>query len=105
MSPVTALALALVTLLVLTALVVGPTEGEGFAPMYLSGPTKCFSCERDMIARHGNTDFAWMGQPSKSFDSERQLAQVHPQYANRAHGTKCFSCEEQADGGNGHRGA
>jgi hypothetical protein len=78
--------------LVLTALFTGPYERFS---LYLSGPTKCFSCERDMIARHGNSAFAWMGKPSKCFDCERQLALIDPQLANHTHGTKCFDCERQ----------
>ncbi len=90
--------LVFVGILVLAALFIGPdTYKEAFTPLYLSGPTKCFSCERDMIARPGgSTAFAWMGKPSKCFDCERQLAQVDPHLANYAHGTKCFSCEKQA---------
>ena len=70
---------------------------EAFTPLYLAGPTKCFSCERDMIARHGgDPSYAWMGKPSKCFDCEQQLAAVDPNLANLTHGTKCFGCEEQA---------
>ena len=66
-------------------------------PLYLSGPTKCFSCERDMIARNGgDPSYAWMGKPSKCFDCEQQLAAVDPNLANLTHGTKCFGCEEQS---------
>ena len=67
---------------------------ETFSRLYLSGPTKCFSCERDMIRRAG-PEYAWMGKPSKCFDCERQLANVHPNLANLTHGTRCFDCEHQ----------
>lgn len=69
---------------------------EPFTPLYLSGPTKCFSCEREMIERHGgDPSFAWMGKQSKCFDCEKQMASIHPNLANLTHGTKCFSCEGQ----------
>jgi hypothetical protein len=74
---------------------------EGFSQLYLSGPTKCFSCERDMINRMG-PEYAWMGKQSKCFSCERQMASVHPNLANLTHGTKCFSCE--ADIQNRERG-
>ena len=63
-------------------------------PLYLSGPTKCFSCERDMIRRAG-PEWAWMGKQTKCFDCEKQLARVHPNLANLTHGTKCFDCERE----------
>ena len=68
---------------------------ENFNLLYLSGPTKCFSCEKDMIMRHGHSGYAWMGKPSKCFDCEQQFARVTPNLANMSHGTKCFACEEQ----------
>lgn len=39
--------------LLLRVLLISPATEAFFTPLYLSGPTKCFSCERDMIARHG----------------------------------------------------
>ena len=96
-SLVPALVLLCVGLLLLSALVQGASTESFFTPLYLSGPTKCFSCERDMIARHGgDPSYAWMGKPSKCFDCEQQLAAVDPNLANLTHGTKCFGCEEQA---------
>ena len=83
--------------LLLHALLVVPSSESFFTPLYLSGPTKCFSCERDMIARNGgDPSYAWMGKPSKCFDCEQQLAAVDPNLANLTHGTKCFGCEEQS---------
>ena len=35
-------------------------------------PTKCFSCEQDIIARFG-PEWGWMGQDTKSFDAEREM--------------------------------
>ena len=89
--------LFLVGVLVLAAFASSPATEAFFTPLYLSGPTKCFSCERDMIARYGgDPSYAWMGKPSKCFDCEQQLAAVNPNLANLTHGTKCFGCEEQA---------
>ena len=69
-------------------------RAETFSQLYLSGPTKCFSCERDMIRRAG-PEFAWMGKQTKCFDCEQQLANVDPNLANLTHGTRCFDCEHQ----------
>ena len=37
-------------------------------------PSKCFDCEKDLANRFGD-DYAWMGQNTKSFASERALVQ------------------------------
>ena len=62
--------------------------------LYLAGPTRCFSCEKDIIARTGSTDYAFMGKPTKCFDCEREMVQNGtPNLANLTAPTKCFSCE------------
>ncbi len=62
--------------------------------LYLSSPTKCFSCEQDMINRYG-PEYAWMGKPSKCFSCEQDLINMYgPNAANLGHGTKCFDCEK-----------
>jgi hypothetical protein len=38
-------------------------------------PTKCFSCERDVIQRLG-PEWGWLGQKTKSFDAEREMIRV-----------------------------
>jgi DNA-directed RNA polymerase subunit N (RpoN/RPB10) len=80
-------------LIVVIGLVRGP---EGFMDrLYLSGPTKCFSCERDMINRYG-PQYAYLGKPSKCFSCEKQFAHsMSPGYAVLGQPTKCFSCEKQ----------
>lgn len=89
------LPLAVIATLVLIAHFDGRSSTEPFdSRLYLAGPTKCFSCERDMVRRMG-PEWAWMGKQSKCFDCERQLARVHPDLANFTHGTKCFGCEAQ----------
>ena len=63
--------------------------------LYLAGPTKCFSCEKDLIRRYG-CEHAYLGQPTKCFSCEQQLHQQKgPDYANLGQPTKCFSCESQ----------
>lgn len=63
--------------------------------LYLAGPTKCFSCEQDMINRYG-PEYAYIGQPTKCFSCEKQLNNdLGPNYANFGQPTKCFSCEQQ----------
>lgn len=39
-------------------------------------PTKCFSCEREAILNFG-PDMGWLGQPTKDFDSEKELIFRH----------------------------
>lgn len=38
-------------------------------------PTKCFSCERDVINRLG-PEWAWLGQNTKSFDAEKEMIRM-----------------------------
>ena len=38
-------------------------------------PTKCFSCERDVIQRLG-PEWAWLGQNTKSFDAEKEMIRM-----------------------------
>ena len=38
---------------------------------YLQHKTSCFDCEKQMINTHGE-EGAWMGQPTKSFDAEKE---------------------------------
>jgi hypothetical protein len=65
-------------------------------PLYLAGPSKCFSCEASLPPQ-----LAWMGRQTKCFDCERQLARQDPNLANLTNGTKCFACEGQI--GEAHR--
>ena len=87
----------LVGILLLAQLIAYLDLKESFSSsstLYLSGPTKCFSCERQMINMYG-PEYAWMGKQSKCFSCEKQLADVNPDLANFTHGTKCFDCEKQ----------
>lgn len=45
---------------------------EKYQDYALNHSTKCFSCERDIIARYG-PEWAWLGQDTKSFDSELDM--------------------------------
>lgn len=38
-------------------------------------PSKCFSCERDVIQRLG-PEWGWLGQKAKSFDAEREMIRM-----------------------------
>ena len=70
-------------------------KGKKPSCLYLAGPTKCFSCERDLIQRYG-CEYAYLGQPTRCFDCEKQLhASMGPDYANLGQPTKCFSCERE----------
>lgn len=43
-------------------------------------PTRCFDCEQEAIAMFGK-EYGWLGQKTKSFDAERQMASpvdAHP---------------------------
>ena len=38
----------------------------------MGGPTKCFSCEKELAMRYGG-DVADLAQPTKCFSCERQM--------------------------------
>ena len=68
-------------------------EGFNDNRLYLGGPTKCFSCEKDIIARGGPT---YLAQPTKCFDCEAQGSYTYgPWAAHFGQNNKCFSCESQ----------
>ena len=81
--------LLLVGVLVLAAFASSPATEAFFTPLYLSGPTKCFSCEREMRQRCGPGS-EYLGQNTKCFDCERQAA-----VPALTHPTKCFDCQAQ----------
>ena len=64
--------------------------------LYLSRPSKCFDCETDLLERGENPA---LGQQSKSFDSESEMAR-RMGMGNIVFGqaTKCFDCEKQMMG-------
>ena len=39
---------------------------------FLGGPSKCFSCERDLARRYG-LEYSDLSQPTKCFSCERQM--------------------------------
>lgn len=53
---------------------------------YTDHPSKCYSCEQDIIRRQGE-EWAWRGQKTKSFDAERAmiLRTGQPEAAYDAH--------------------
>lgn len=54
--------------------VVNRIEGYANSTIY-DHPSKCFSCERDVIARLG-PEWGWLGQNTKSFDAEREMIRM-----------------------------
>ncbi len=89
-----------VLIIVLLLLVIGfryrmyITENFISPHLYTAGPTRCFSCERDLINRYGY-DYAYLGKPTKCFDCEREIAGKYGHnYANLTQPTRCFSCEQ-----------
>lgn len=82
-----------ILIIVFVLLVLNKNRGsvENFQ-MYLSQPTKCFSCERQF-----NNDNKWRAQPSKCFDCERELVgrSGNPKLGYMAQPSKCFDCERQ----------
>ena len=83
-----------ILIIVLLTKVHNNKESFNNSRLYLAGPTRCFSCEKDIIARTGSTDFAFTGKPTKCFDCEREMVQNGtPNLANLTAPTKCFSCE------------
>tara|TARA_B100000674_G_C37882780_1_gene935119 strand:+ start:49 stop:339 length:291 start_codon:yes stop_codon:yes gene_type:complete len=84
----------IILLIVLAAIVNKSYEGFMGEELYMAGPTKCFSCERDLINRYGYK-YAYLGKPTKCFSCEKQLHNtLGPNYANLAQPTRCFSCEQ-----------
>lgn len=54
---------------------------ERFQQSALFHPTKCVSCERQFPS-----GYAWMGQKTRCFDCERELAARHPHDPSAAFG-------------------
>lgn len=67
-----------------------PYRGDG---LYLGGPTKCFSCEKNAIKRGLPT---YMAHSTKCFSCEQQAnRQYGPEYGQFGQDNKCFDCESQ----------
>lgn len=44
----------------------------------LEQPTKCFSCERELLAKHGmNPNYLYKSGPTKCFSCERQILNLN----------------------------
>ena len=64
---------------------------EGFSSYYLGTPTKCFSCEREMVI-----PYKYLGGRTKCFSCEKEIVKRYgPQYGSFGQPNKCFSCEKQ----------
>ncbi len=75
-----------------------PDRDVDFSQIYLGGPTKCFSCEKDLIRRGGPYHLA---HSTRCFSCEQQAIQQHGQKAFQfGQPNKCFSCEAQQIGNN-----
>jgi len=48
---------------------------ETFDGTVYDHPNKCYSCERDIIARLG-PEWGWLGQKTKSFDAEKEMIRM-----------------------------
>lgn len=57
----------------------------------ITRPSKCFSCERDMINRTGILS-VWKALPTKCFDCEHQ-AEYNDVNPYKTGPTKCFDCD------------
>ena len=67
-----------------------PFRGDN---LYLGGPTKCFSCEKDVIKRGMPT---YLSHATKCFSCEAQAAKTFGSWAGQfGQNNKCFSCESQ----------
>ena len=83
----------LIIFIIIVILIITYKNKENFR-LYLSGPTKCFSCEKAIINKYG-FKHAYLAQPTKCFSCEKQIARESPYHAILAQPTKCFSCEKQ----------
>ena len=63
---------------------------EHFSGLYMIRPTKCFSCEKDLIKRKGEA-WAWQGQVSKCFDCQTDLVKrLGPKFGGLGGNNKTF---------------
>lgn len=55
----------------------GFLTGEGFVATssIYDHPTRCFDCEVDAMRRLG-AEYGWLGQPAKSYDSEKHMIRM-----------------------------
>lgn len=59
----------------------------------ISRPSKCFSCEKEIIRKEGIFN-VWKALPTKCFDCEHQYL-INKKNPYNTGPTKCFSCEKQ----------
>lgn len=63
---------------------------EYFIDLYQGAKSKCYACERELP-----DGYKWLGQPTKSFDSERALANTQPYLGAYGGKTSCYACQKQ----------
>jgi hypothetical protein len=81
--------LILLSILIVLFIIVKPKKvNENFHGLR---PSKCFSCEKDLIRRKG-LDWAWQGQVSKCFDCEIDLVKrLGPKFGALGGNNKTFN--------------
>ena len=80
--------LILLSILIVLFLIAKPKVNENFHGLR---PSKCFSCEKDLIRRKG-LEWAWQGQVSKCYDCEKDLIKrLGPKYGALGGNNKTFN--------------
>lgn len=80
--------LILIGILIVLFIIFKPKNYENFHGLR---PSKCFSCEKDLIRRKG-LEWAWQGQVSKCFDCEKDLVKrLGPKYGALGGNNKTFN--------------
>tara|TARA_B100001093_G_C25933962_1_gene638018 strand:- start:70 stop:408 length:339 start_codon:yes stop_codon:yes gene_type:complete len=79
-----------ITLVIITIILMFVSNSKTKEPFYGLRPSKCFSCEKDLIRRKGK-DWAWQGQVSKCFDCQYDLVKrLGPKYGAKGGNNKTF---------------
>ena len=77
----------LIIVILISMFFIKPKNYENFHGLR---PSKCFSCEKDLIRRKGK-EWAWQGQVSKCFDCETDLVKrLGPKYGAIGGNNKTF---------------
>ena len=80
----------MLTLVFITLILMFISESKTKENFHGLRPSKCFSCEKDLIKRKGR-GWAWQGQVSKCFDCEKDLVnRLGPKYGAKGGNNKTF---------------
>ncbi|ADO67118.1 hypothetical protein crov085 [Cafeteria roenbergensis virus] len=76
---------------IILIIIVGLLFAKNLEKFTISRPSKCFSCEREII-RNESIWNVWKALPSKCFDCENNALHnnINPYYTGP---TKCFDCD------------